>query len=191
MKMRFFILGGLIFAAAQSFGSTLVYMGVFSGLQEFPPNASPGTGIAIVTIDDVLKSMRTEAAFSGLIGNTLAAHIHIGNGPGTNGGVASQTPSFTGFPLGVTSGSYDHTFDMLQASSWNASYITANGGTPGSAFTAFLNKLAHGNGYFNLHTSAFAGGEVRADLTLVPEPATMTLLGLGVAAIAARRRVRK
>lgn len=63
--------------------------------------------------------------FSGLLGNTTASHIHAATavaGVGT-AGVATQTPSFSGFPLGVKAGAMDTTFDMTLASSFNASYI--------------------------------------------------------------------
>ena len=36
-----------------------------SGPAEFPPNASPGTGLAIVQYDSVLHTLRVEANFSG------------------------------------------------------------------------------------------------------------------------------
>jgi hypothetical protein len=79
-----------------------------------------------------------------------------------NAGVATTTPSFPGFPAGVTSGSYDMTFDMTLASSYNASYVTANGGTPASAFAALKAALNNGTAYFNIHTTMYPGGEIRS-----------------------------
>lgn len=186
MKLRLFFAANLLAVAATSFGHVFVFTGTFSGSQESPPNGSLGTGSTTVTMDMDAITMRVQANFSGLTGNTTAAHIHFGNGPGTNGGVASMLPSFTGFPLGVTSGSMDHTFDMALASSYNPAFITANGGNVSGALNAFLARLQAGHGYFNIHTSAFPGGEVRANL--VPEPATMIALAVGAAGILARRR---
>lgn len=189
--MRIFLLAALTLGTfASAMAHFEIFEGTLSGLQENPPNASPGTGFARVTLDLDLYTMRVEAMFSGLTGTTTASHIHIGNGPGTNGGVATQLPSFVGFPLGVTSGSYDHTFDMALASTWNPSYVTANGGTVATASATFITKLEEGKGYLNIHTSTFGGGEIRANLVMVPEPFTVTALGLGVAALVARRRRR-
>jgi hypothetical protein len=106
--------------------------------------------------------------------------------------VATQTPTFSGFPSGVTSGSYNMTFDMSLASTWNPAYVTANGGTAAGAEAAFVNAINGGMAYFNIHTSSFTGGEVRANLTVVPEPSTTAMIALGgagvVAGIIRRRR---
>lgn len=164
----------------------LIYTATLLGSLESPANASPATGLATITIDLDLFTMRVEATFNGLTGNTTAAHIHCCTAVANTGtaGVATLTPSFTGFPLGVTSGSYDRTFDLSQSSSYNAAFITANGGTVSTASNALLNGLADGKTYFNIHTSAFPGGEIRGFLaaTPVPEPsaAAMGLLGLAM-----------
>jgi hypothetical protein len=94
--------------------------------------------------------------------------------------------------LGVTAGTYDHTFDLSLASSYNAGFITANGGTVSGAFNALVTGLNAGKAYFNVHTSAFPGGEVRALLTPVPEPESYALVasGLAILAAAAMRRRR-
>ena len=79
-----------------------------SGPAEFPPNASPGTGLAIVRYDPVLHTLRVEANFFGLTGTTTASHIHCCTAVPFAGtaGVATTTPTFAGFPLGVTAGAY-------------------------------------------------------------------------------------
>lgn len=174
--------------ASQVFAHTTVYTAVLSGPAESPPNNSPGTGFAIVTLDADLALMRVQAQFSGLTGNTTLAHIH---GPTTTPGaglasVATQQPSFTGFPLGVTSGTMDTTFDMTLASSYSSGFITNNGGTVGGAYAAFQTGLEQGRMYFNIHTSTFGGGEIRG--FLVPEPSTLALLTLAPVALLRRRK---
>lgn len=174
--------------ASVAFAHEVVYFGVLSGANEVPSNGSAGTGTAKVTMDLDLVTMRVEVQFSGLTGNTTASHIHFGTGPGTNGAVATMLPSFTAFPLGVKSGSYDHTFDMASAASYNPSFITNNGGTVGGALNAFLLKLDSGFGYLNIHTSSVPSGELRANLVAVPEPSVCASVALGLVAIARRRR---
>jgi hypothetical protein len=70
---------------------------------------------------------------------------------------------------------------MTLASSFNAAYVTANGGTVSSAYSALKTSIAGGTSYLNIHTSTFAGGEIRG--FLVPEPSSglLGLVGLGLA----------
>ena len=170
--------------------TSFTYTATLNGASEQPANSSLGTGFVTVTLDDVTSSMNVQASFSNLTGpsGTTAAHIHCCTVVPFSGnvGVATQTPSFVGFPLGVTSGAYTNTFDMMQAFNWNSSFITAHGGTVASAFTAFSIGLNGGNAYFNIHTSVFPGGEIRGFLASapVPEPGTFALLALGLGALA-------
>ncbi len=156
-----------VLTSASASAVQFFYTANLDGASEAPPNASPATGIANVTYDDVARTLNVDVLFSGLIGNTNAAHIHAATAsPGTGtAGVATTTPTFAGFPTGVTSGSYNNTLDLTLASSYNAAFITANGGTTATAETALAASLAAGTSYFNLHTTAFPGGEIRGFFT--------------------------
>src|SRR4029450_2181923 len=66
-------------------------------------------------------------------------------------GVATTTPTFTDFPLGVKSGTYDHTFELGLASSYNSAFIAANGGTVITASNALFAGLDAGRAYLNIH----------------------------------------
>lgn len=180
-------------AALPAHALTTVYHATLSGLTEAPPNASAGVGFAIVTVDDSTFTMRVQSIFAGLQGTVTAAHIHCCTAvPGSgNVGVATMTPTFSGFPAGVTSGTYDFSFDMGSAASWNTAYLNANGGTTASAFASLQTGLNSGSAYFNIHSTLFPGGEIRGFLvSQVPEPSALLLmaLGLGVVGGVTRRR---
>lgn len=161
----------------------------FSGLNEVPANASPGFGQATVVFDPVAHTLLISAQWSDLLGVTSAAHIHCCTDPGANVGVATAVPSFPGFPLGVSSGTYaPPAFDTTVASTFSPAFLTANGGTPAGAEAALLAGLLAGRAYFNIHTDLFPGGEIRGNLTAVPEPASLVLMGVGVTGILMRRR---
>src|SRR5687768_8746783 len=160
----------IVFFGASYMSSGQIYWASLSGPAEAPPNASPGTGKALVTIDVAANTMRVQATFSGLLAGVTASHIHAATavtGAGT-AGVATTLPTFPGFPAGVTAGTYDRTFDMTLASSYSAGYIANNGGTPASAFVALRNAIAAGRAYLNIHTAMFPPGEIRGFLLPCP-----------------------
>jgi hypothetical protein len=175
--------GAMLGIPATSRASIIVYVAHLTGPNESPPNASTGTGDAEVDFDIVAHTMHVHATFSGLLGKTTASHIHAATAlPGTGtAGVATTVPSFPGFPLGVTSGTFDNTFNTLDAASYNPAFVTANGGTTASAEVALASSLANGTAYYNIHTDVFPGGEIRGFLEpqAVPEPSSFALLGIG------------
>lgn len=183
---------GLLWCISQpSLAHTVEYAFTFSGASENPVVISGGTGTAHVTFDLDLVTMRVQAAFSGLNSNTTAAHIHCCDfQANTNAGVATESPSFTGFPLGVTSGTMDHTFDMSLASSYRAAFLTANGGSVATALASLLAGLDSGKAYFNIHTSTSPSGEMRGFAVLVPEPGALTLAVLSLIPLTFRCRRR-
>lgn len=183
-----FALSGLAHA------SVLVTEANLDGPSESPPNASPGTGFATVTYDSVAHTLTVDVTFIGLLGTTTASHIHAATAVAGSGtaGVATQLPFFTGFPLGVTSGSYSHTFDLSDAASLNSSFVTANGGTAAGAEAALAAALGDGKAYLNIHSSVFGGGEIRGFLVPVPEPGAYALIaGLGLCGFGVWRRVNR
>ena len=169
-------LAALLFSAA---GLATNFTGSLTGSAESPPNASGGTGATIVSYDPATHILNVTVNFSGLSSGTTASHIHCCTPTPLSGnaGVATQTPTFVGFPLGVTSGSYQNTFDLTQASSWNPAFITANGGTPASAEAVFAAAILARETYLNIHTTNFTGGEIRA--FLIPlGPGNVPTLGI-------------
>jgi hypothetical protein len=158
------------------------------------PTTSPGTGYGTALYDNVAHTLTLDCNFSGLANDvgtgTTASHIHAATTLPFQGtaGVATQTPSFVGFPLNVYAGTFHSVLDLTQSSSWNPTYITNNGGSPGTAEVAFASALSTGRSYWNIHSQKFPGGEIRGFMQLVPEPASCLLLVIGLAAFACGAR---
>ena len=165
-----------------SHAGSIVYSAILTGPSESPPTASPGIGVATVDFDIVAHTMHVDVAFVRLLGPTTASHIHSPTAlPGTGvASIATQVPSFDGFPLGVTSGTYDHTFDTNLASTYNPAFVAANGGTAAGAEAALGASLAADTAYLNIHTTVNPNGEIRGFLqAAVPEPQSIIMLGTG------------
>src|SRR5919109_100335 len=194
MKNRVKLIGlvvMLLLGSAVAKADQLAFTATLTGSQEVPPSGSAGIGSGLVTLDTVTNLLTVNISFAGLGSPTTASHIHCCTPPGANAIVATAVPTFPGFPLGVTTGTYLMTFDLTLASTYNPAFITAHGGTVAGAQAAFIAGLTSGQTYLNIHTSQFPGGEIRGQLQAVPEPATLLLLITGIAGVGALRKRRK
>jgi hypothetical protein len=178
--------------AANATAIPIEYVAHLSGPKESPPNDSPGAGFADVTFDLDAHTMRVQVTFSGLVGTTTASHIHSPTAVPFTGtaGVATQVPFFDGFPIGVTSGTYDMTFDTSLDSTYNPDFVTANGGSVDAAEAALAASLAAGTAYLNIHSTVFPGGEIRGFLH-VPEGFSTAWAALPFAVLLLAAGVRK
>jgi hypothetical protein len=169
--------------ASSSSAAILMYAGTFSGLNENPVNNSAGTGVAFVRIDTNADTITLHATFSGLTGNVSAAHIHAPAAPGSNASVLiPEANIFAGFPSGGTSGVYNHVYSLNDELLYRDA-ADANGANIAGAKKQLLDALANSMAYFNIHTNFRPGGEIRANLAPVPEPASLVVWGLASPAV--------
>jgi hypothetical protein len=196
MKRLLLVVFAVLYASVAG-ANPITFSAILSGLNEIPANASPATGQATVTLDPVAQTLQLDVAFSGLTSNDVAAHIHCCLASPflqANVGVATTVPAFPGFPLGVTSGTYSSAvFNLTQPLIYNPAFVTGQGGLP-QAEAALIAGIMNGETYLNIHTANFQGGEIRGFLTPapspVPEPGTISLLGLGISGLIATKRRR-
>ncbi|MBB5350772.1 uncharacterized protein (TIGR03382 family) [Haloferula luteola] len=139
--------------------ATMIFTATLEGSQEVPPNASPGSGSATLSLDDVTGAWTLNGTYAGLVGNVTASHIHLGPA-GVNGGVITAL-TVTGTTSGTLSGS--GTFTLTQ-----------------------MSDLQSESYYVNVHSASFPGGEIRGQL--VPEPSSFALGALAGVALFRRRR---
>ncbi len=179
MRLSFWLVAASLAATlgASRAEATTIFTAEMIGLNEVPPNASNATGFGTVTVDGNTLTVQIdwENLEGGLPG---AAHIHCCTAPGTNVNVAVGFPDF---PM-LNSGSYFRLFDLLDPNIYTASFLNDfGGGTAAGAQAALIAGLEDHMAYTNIHNETYQGGEIRGNLSEVPEPTSMVLLASGLA----------
>jgi len=127
----------LAFASIAAHAATIHLKADLKASAEVPPKDSAGTGKLTATLDTDTNEFKYHVEFSGLTGAVVAAHFH---GPAAEGTNAKPQIPIKASPI--------------------ASPIDGKATlTPEQA-----KDLTDGNWYFNLHTAANPGGEVRGQI---------------------------
>jgi hypothetical protein len=200
LRSCLFVPLALMFATSQA-NAALIFNATLTGAQETTPNNSTATGFAEFELNDAMTALTMTVTIFGIdvtgsqtadpLDNLSAAHIHAlapGAALTATGGVVW---GFVGMPFNNnnpndgTSTPFTTGVGGTFTGTWNAP--EGNGTT----LTAQLSNLLSGRTYINFHTPEFPGGEIRGALQPIPEPGTLTLLGLGILGLARHRVSRR
>ena len=122
--------------APSAFAEVQNYAAVLNAAAEVPANDSKGTGALTATYDTATKKFTYSVTYTGLSGPATAAHFHGPADAKTNAGVVVPTKDMTPSPL-----KGEATLTDAQAA-----------------------DLLAGKLYYNVHTAANKGGEIRGQV---------------------------
>lgn len=179
----------LALAAAPALAQVSTFTATLSGANERPtPTGSMATGFGTVTLDAGANMLTVDETWSGLAAGATGAHIHCCASSNATAPVAVDFISNM-FPVGATSGSYMHTFDLMNANTYSSRYLMLLGSVT-AARDAVVTGMLGGEAYLNIHDASYPTGEIRGQLIATPEPSTYALIatGLGAVGMVARRR---
>ena len=186
----------LAFASQQTFAEQIFMdfqgnagFGLLPGNEVPAVTTSPATGGESGTglvYDDTINTLFMLFEFDGLTG---------GLNTGVASGIHLHLSSDAGDPFGSNGGVE---FNINNGTDPNVTYnsaLIADGAVSGSVdveivFTeAEEVDLLAGRYYVNIHSTEFGGGELRGNVVrAIPEPATFSVLGLGLLGLIARRK---
>ena len=134
-------LAGATFAAAMLLGPAALAESVsfkadLKASNEVPPVESKGSGSLTATYDTASKSLNYTVNYSGLTGDAAAAHFHGPAAAGQNAGVVVPVTGSAASPIKGSATLTDAQAADLMAGRW----------------------------YFNIHTAANKGGEIRGQV---------------------------
>lgn len=134
------------------------------GYQEVPSISSTASGRFRAHVDPASGTLHYELSYSGLEGEVLMAHIHIGQ-RGVNGGImvwlcetaARQSP-VASTPTCPQAGTVSGVVSSADVQAVAAQGVDAND------FAEVLAAIRAGVAYVNVHSVRFPGGEIRGQL---------------------------
>jgi hypothetical protein len=155
---------------AQDPGDSLRFSSRLSSFNEVPSKAIGSHGTFSATLSEDGTTLNWTLTWTGLTGAPLFSHIHF-----AQAGVSSSVMTFLcGGPVGnadipakpdcpqSTSGSITGTTNAGDIIALNSG--TSDLGLDLHDFATFLRALRAGDGYANMHTTRFPGGEIRGQL---------------------------
>ena len=154
-----------LFVAGRAFGQTYNLSADLAGIQEVPPNSSPGYGDAELTLNAGTGLVTiTSGSYQDLLGNSSAVSINDA-AAGSNGAVQiALTLDSPGTTAGTFSGS-------------------------GTLSSGAITDMIAGNTYVNLRSNVYPSGEIRGQIEVVPEPSSLAILaGAGWLVLRRQRR---
>jgi hypothetical protein len=173
MKTFFFLIvtiGSLAATQAQS------YIANINVAQEVPTGGGrSGSGVLNLSLSGT--TMTVNGSFSGLSANSTLAHIHGPAAVGVNANPVYNFGTLGLITLGGMSGTMSGTFSLAPVGTYTVAQQ--------------LSDLNSSLWYFNIHSATFGGGEIRGQITPVPEPSTLGLIGLGVGGFVLSLRQRR
>jgi hypothetical protein len=196
----------LVLAAAPAAHAATQLTATLSNGAEAPPtvptltNGQPrpaSSGTALFTLNDAQTELTMSATvfnidFTGTQtvdtnDNLTNAHIHASATvtPTTTAGVVW---GFIGTPFNDTT---PNDVVVTPFATGVGGTVTAKWDAPegnGTTLAAQLNNLLTGHAYINFHTTQFGSGEIRGNIVVVPEAASLGVLGMGGLTLLARRR---
>jgi hypothetical protein len=157
--------------------ATAIYSFTLDGTKEVPANLSPAAGSAQVTVDDTADTITFALTAFNLGSPVTGLHIHGPALPTANAPIVFNMLANATSQGPVTIGP-----NVIPNS------FAAFGGA-GSTFADAINA-APSQFYVNLHTQSFPGGEIRGQLSPIPEASSYAMFigGLAVLGLFARRR---
>jgi hypothetical protein len=130
-------LSACLFAGTAAFAATQNYTATLKGSTEVPPNDTKGTGKVTAKYDTVSKKFTYSVTYKGLTGPATAAHFHGPADPGVNAPPVVPIPA-----------------DKLASPIKGDATLTDDQAA----------DLVAGKWYFNVHTAANKGGEIRGQV---------------------------
>ena len=130
---------GVLALATPSMAAMMNFKASLSAKSEMPPNASAGTGEVTATYDTDSKKLTWKGTYSGLTGPATAAHFHGDTPPSPPAGNSAVV-----VPAPAPASPFEGSATLTDAQAAD---------------------LMAGKWYFNIHTAANKGGEIRGQLT--------------------------